>query len=210
VPVKTKRDEVDMEIRAMQAPVLRRDEIRTKNRTAEMPANRPMSLATLMVTNLPPKDYFEQKHEPEPVPVVEIAHTSSEHPTEASEDDPEIKNQMDMLQAQFSNFQKQYKVNESLLTKQKILGREPLANDGNIRMTSQPPESKSEIGIIKTAPVPIPPPFIIKADVKPVKKTMQKKFEKDLEPREELMIAIRNVGGRSALRKVSFDAAHTN
>ncbi|XP_064648653.1 uncharacterized protein LOC135500887 isoform X2 [Lineus longissimus] len=194
--IKTKSDVVDMNIRAIPTPKLPRDEVevRAKSHHAETETKRPMSLSALMAAHLPPKFENDEKQPPQPIK------KESENSTAAKEDDPEIQNQMDMLQAQFSDFQKQFQANQSLLSKQKILGREQLPDDSRL-VTSQPPDSPSSVGSVEVTKVPIPPPFIIKGEVKPVRKTAPKKFEKDLEPREELMIAIRNVGGRNALRK---------
>ncbi|XP_074658579.1 uncharacterized protein LOC141911508 isoform X2 [Tubulanus polymorphus] len=114
--------------------------------------------------------------------------------------DKQLKSQFSELRDKFANLQKQFQSNQDFLL------RRPAAASGSVTADAgtfkKPPLGR----VIDTPPserppsfVPPPPPVAAAAPARQPATTSVK-----LEPREELMLSIRGVGGRQALRPVSI------
>ncbi|ESP02259.1 hypothetical protein LOTGIDRAFT_172258 [Lottia gigantea] len=132
--------------------------------------------------------------------------------------------QYEQLEEQLKQWQEQLKVNENILASQQFSAENQSLQaqmQSQIEMQKQMMEQlqKSMSALTKDipankhaptpppAPTPIPPPapqpaFQLKK-VSATNRPPPKRFEPQLDPREELMIAIRSFGGRNSLEKVA-------
>ncbi|XP_046569841.1 LOW QUALITY PROTEIN: uncharacterized protein LOC124278149 [Haliotis rubra] len=133
--------------------------------------------------------------------------------------DPEVQS---MQEIQIQQMQQQMQIQQQMMSqlersmealalqKKPKSGQPSTAASASASVVEASPECSGEgIGRLSIPTPPPPPPVtVVKKTVKRVNKEEDPRFQRKLDPREELMIAIRSFGGRSKLATVSIQSTH--
>ncbi|KAH9488522.1 hypothetical protein Btru_062225 [Bulinus truncatus] len=134
----------------------------------------------------------------------------------------ESKESIAFLKAQNSKWEEQLARNKNLLASQVIEKNLSTENgEGEFQAKTEAKMQKSIVKATETAPskfkemsaIPPAPPHVqqktvVKSEAAKSKPQSKSKFEPQLDPREQLMIAIRNFNGRSSLKTVPVQQTH--